>query len=352
MKQYRIVYFAIIIGLVLALQPLDRAVEYDRLVLGLQQPTPWFQIAARGAAGETELAVTGVTGVIVGAALGGFREVAATMLWMKTHEYWESGQALQVKALWLMRLVTLLDPHWLEPWRITAWHLAYNLYVETDDPALQSKYLQMGVDCLKEGVSWNPDRYDLYVELGWTYFDKVEDFEEAAKWFEASKFYPHPEYVDRLVGHAYERMPDIPRALDAYDYCLKRDPTDGTAKGATITIRERYLHPWYFMEAGEYDKALALMDTHLLAKPDSTLALHVKGYLAEQAGDTRLAYETWKRAGDGSALDFHAQRRAVELAHQLGIPTKDTPQYIYMQRQARTQKRMDGSVPGRDNLKR
>jgi tetratricopeptide (TPR) repeat protein len=330
MKTYKVVGWLAIIVLLVAIQPLDRAVEYDRLVLGLQQPTPWFQIVARGSAGDTELAVTGVTGVIVGAALGGFREVAATMLWMKTHEYWSKGEALEVKALWLMRLVTLLDPHWLEPWRVTAWHLAYNLYVETDDPELQQKYLQMGVDSLKEGISWNPDRYDLYMELAWTYFDKVEDFEEATKWFRAAMRYPHPEYVDRLVGHAYERMPDIPKALDAYDYCLKRDPQDETAKGATLTIRERYVLPWYLAEQGDYEAALDAINEYLNAKPNSSLGLHVKGHLAEQAGNIQLAYDTWKLAGDMSALDFFAQSKAVELGRKLGKPVKDTAQYLYM----------------------
>src|SRR6056297_1355625 len=165
MKPYKIITVLLIVALVFAMQPLHDSVLHSRLVMGLRQPTPWFQIVARAQAGDTELAVTGVTGVIVGAALGGFREVAATMLWMKTHEYWHSGKLLQAKALWIMRLVTLLDPHWLEPWKVTAWHLSYNLYVETDNPELQAKYLQMGVDCLKEGISWNPDRYDLYLEL-------------------------------------------------------------------------------------------------------------------------------------------------------------------------------------------
>ncbi len=347
MKPYKIIGWLVVIGLIGAICPLDRSVEYDRLVLGLQQPTPWFQIAAREGGGDKELAITGVTGVIVGAALGGFREVAASMLWMKTHEYWHKGEGLQAKALWIMRLVTLLDPHWLEPWRITAWHLAYNLYVETDDPAMRAKYLQMGVDCLKEGVSWNPDRYDLYLELGWTYFDKVEDFEEANKWFRAAMRYPHPDYVDRLVGHAYERMPDIPQALDAYDYCLKRDPHDGTAKGATLTIRERYLRPWHLTEAGDYDAALDAINEYVLAQPRSTLGLHMKGYVAEQAGRLRLAYDTWKLAADTSALDFLAQRKVVELGHQLGIPVEDTAQYLYMQRVG---KEMKVTVPGREKL--
>jgi tetratricopeptide (TPR) repeat protein len=349
MKLYRIVGWLLAIAMLFAIHPLDQNLQYDRLVLGFRQPTPWFQIVARASGGDTELAITGVTGVIVGAALGGFREVAASMLWMKTHEYWHKGHGTQAKALWLMRLVTLLDPHWLEPWRVTAWHLAYNLYVETDDPALQAKYLQMGVECLKEGISWNPDRYDLYLELGWTLFDKVKDYEEAPKWFRAAMRYPHPEYVDRLVGHAYERMPDVPRALDAYDYCMKRNPLDQTAVGATLTIRERYLTAWDLAEQGSYGEALNAINEYLLAQPTSSLGLHVKAHIAEQAGQLRLAYDTWSLAGNLSALDFLAQRKAVELAQRLGIPVEETPQHIYMQR---TGKEMKAGSPDRDRLSR
>jgi hypothetical protein len=197
-KTKRYVGCAVVLAAIIAVQPLSRSVSVDRLVLGLNPPTPWTRILAR-AAQDPELAVTGVTGVIVGAILGGFREVAASMLWMKTDSLWDKGEGTQVEALWTMRLTTLLDPHWLEPWRITGWHLAYNMFVETDKPEEKAKFLQMGVDSLKEGVSWNPDRYDLYFELGWTYFDKVRDYENAVKWLQASIEFPHPEYVDRPI---------------------------------------------------------------------------------------------------------------------------------------------------------
>lgn len=349
MKTKKILGWLAVILMVVAIQPLDSSLEKERLIYGVQQPTPWFQIVARGQHGDTELAVTGVTGVVAGAALGGFREVAATMLWMKTHEYWASGQALQAKALWLMRLVTLLDPHWLEPWRVTSWHLAYNLYVETDDPELRAKYLQMGIDSLKEGISWNPNRYDLYLELGWTYFDKVEDFEEASRWFRAAMRYPHPEYVDRLVGHAYERMPAIPKALDAYDYCMKSNPLDSTARGATLTIHERYLHPWRLAEQGKYSEALALINEYLTAQPNSTLGLHVKAYIAEKSGDKRLAYDTWKLSGDVSSMDFLAQSQAVRLAEELNIPHQNTAQYLYMKKAG---KDLKVTMPGREQMQR
>lgn len=338
-KTKKYVGWAIVLALIIAVQPLSRVVSVDRLVLGVNPPTPWTRILARSGQ-DRELAVTGVTGVIVGAILGGFREVAASMLWMKSHAMWDSGEGGELEALWTMRLTTLLDPHWLEPWRITGWHLAYNLFVETEDPELKAKFLQMGVDSLREGVSWNPDRYDLYFELGWTYFDKVRDYEEAVKWLEASIQFKHPEYIDRLVAHAFERLPDMPRALDWYDYCLKRNPTDGTAAGATITIRERYLPAWRLMEQGRYDEAVAQIDKWLLVEPNNTLGLHMKGKILEEAGRYEEAFDTWKLAAESSALNAHAQTKVVELANKLGREVPPVAQALFRQR-ARGEMKVD-----------
>jgi len=336
-KTKRYLGWAIVLACLIAIQPLARSVARDRLVLGVNPPTPWTRILAQSSS-DKELAVTGVTGVIVGAILGGFREVAASMLWMKTDALWDKGEGTQAQALWTMRLTTLLDPHWLEPWRITGWHLAYNMFVETDDPVEKAKFLQMGVDSLKEGVSWNPDRYDLYFELGWTYFDKVRDYEQAVKWLEASIQFPHPEYIDRLIAHAFERLPDMPRALDWYDYCLKRNPTDGTAAGATITIRERYMPAWRLMEQGKYDAAIAHLDKWLLVEPNSTLGLHMKGHILEQAGRYQQALEAWQLAAQSSVLDAHAQTKVVELSRKLGKPVPEVAQALFQQRAKREMK--------------
>jgi len=270
----------------------------------------------------------------VGAMLGGFREVAASMLWMKTHTMWHSGEGTYWDALYLMRMTTLLDPHWLQPWRITAWHCAYNLYVETDDPEEQAKMLQMGVDVLKEGISRNPDRYDLYFELGWTYFDKIRDYEEAARWLGASTQFEHPEYIERLIAHGYERIPDMPEALKWYDYCLKRRPSDATAKGATITIRERYLPAWRLMEEGRYDEAIEATDEYLTMAPTSTLALHMKALIYEESGNLVKAREQWRLAAETSALNNHARFKVAQLSAAIGLPVPETPAYLYKTQEA------------------
>ncbi len=317
-----------VIALFAILQPTLRATEYDRLVLGLKRPMPITKIV--------DFDPTAITGVIIGAILGGFREMAATMLWIKVDELWDSGKGTEFQTLNLMRTVTLLDPHWLEPWRITAWHMAYNLYVETEDPQERAILLSKAVACLKEGISWNPDVYDLYFELGWTFFDKIKDYEEATKWLEAAIQFEHPEYIERLIAHAYERIPDIDSALDWYDYCIKRNPGDHTAIGATITIRERYLRAWDLMLAGKYEQALKELEYYLIVDPNDVIGNHLKATIYERMGELRKAYETWKMMGETHALNDYARWRAAQLAERLGLPAPPEPR-LRLEEQLRKQ---------------
>jgi tetratricopeptide (TPR) repeat protein len=325
----RVVAVVLLAGLLLGLQPLNQSLSTERLVRGYARPTQVTKILQYDA--------PAMTGVIVGAMLGGFREVAASMLWMKTHSMWHKGEGTYWDSLYLMRMTTLLDPHWLEPWRITAWHCAYNLYVETEDPEEQAKMLELGVDVLKEGISWNPDRYDLYFELGWTYFDKIRDYDEAARWLGAATQFEHPEYIERLIAHGYERLPDMPEALKWYDYCLKRRPSDQTAKGATMTIRERYLPAWRLMKDGKYDEAIDSIDQYLTVNPSSTLGLHMKAHIYEEAGDLVKARETWQLAAETSALNHHARFKVAELSEALDLPAPQHPSFLYKEKQQQRQ---------------
>jgi len=266
------------------------------------------------------------------------------MLWMKTHEMWHSGKGTYWDALSLMRVVTLLDPHWLEPWRITGWHCAYNLYVETDDPQQRANMLEMGVNVLKEGISWNPDRYDLYFELGWTYFDKIRDYKEAAKWFEAAIQFDHPEYIERLIAHAFERLPEIDRALEWYDFCLKRRPNDQTAVGATLTIRERYLPAWRLLEQRRYAEAIREADKYLTVSPRDSIPLHLKAHIYEKAGQLDKAIEWWYLAAETAALDVHARAKVAELSARLGRLVPEDATHLYLEKQRQKQMRIQREV--------
>ena len=163
----------------------------------------------------------------------------------------------------------------------------------------------------------------------------AEGLREADLMLAFARELPHP-----AIAHALERQPDMPRALDWYDYCLKRNPTDGTAAGATMTIRERYLPAWRLMEEGKYDAAVAHIDKWLLVEPNNTLGLHMKAHILEQAKRDDDALEVWKLAAASSALNAHAQTKVVELSQKLGKPVPPVAQALFMQ-QARRQMKFE-----------
>ncbi len=323
-RRHKALILGIVALLIVGSIPLRDHIRYERLVLGIRRPMPLTKIV--------DFDPTAITGVMIGAILGGFREIAASMLWVKVHTLWNEGKGTWLKCLNLMRAVTLLDPHWIEPWRTTAWHLAYNLYVETEDAEERAILLDKGISVLKEGISWNPEEDTLYVELGWTYFDKLDDYEQAAKWFRSCLQFEHPAYVDRLIAHAYERLPNIPKALDWYDYCLKRNPSDAIAKGAILTIRERYLEAWWLMEAGDYEASLAALERHLAVDPEDTIGLHLCGHIQEQAGNLEEALAAWQKAADNFVLDDLARRKVAELSVALGKPVPPVATHILRER--------------------
>ena len=318
------IILAIVVALIVGSIPLRDRIRYQRLVLGVKRPMPLTKIV--------DFDPTALSGVMIGAILGGFREVAAVMMWSKAHTLWNQDKGTWYDCLYVMRNTTLLDPHWIEPWRVTAWHMAYNLYVETDDARRRAILLDKAISALKEGISWNPENVDLFIELGWTYFDKLDDYEQAAKWFRHALSMPHPIYIDRMIAHAYERLPDIPKALDWYDYCLKRDPNDDIARGATLTIRERYLPAWHLLEEGDYDSALSLIDQFLTTDPFDTIGLHMRAHILEEAGRLEEAFATWKQAADKFALDDLARRKVAELGTALGKDVAPVATWILRQK--------------------
>ena len=100
--------------------------------------------------------------------LGELRYTAAAILWMKTdyyqHEYEYSGKDFRTNEpiMPLIRLITLLDPHFIQAYDFGAYHLAVNL-----------KKKDESMKFLKEGITNNPDAFELNWEYGFLlYIDK------------------------------------------------------------------------------------------------------------------------------------------------------------------------------------
>ena len=150
--------------------------------------------------------------------LSGFSGIAADLLWIRADEYWHEGE--WHRAFPLYRTVTWLQPNFIVAWSMGGWHLAYNMYAYTKDPEMKKYFLESGINFLKEGILANPNEYQLYFELGWTYFHKAEDYDSAIRYFRRAVKFEHPHYIDRLIAHAYRKKGDIAAEYKEWQRCL------------------------------------------------------------------------------------------------------------------------------------
>lgn len=202
-NRYRSASIAAIILLFLLLSPFQDKIDLQRKQMGFEQ--------------RLLLMPGQVTGSLV---LGGFKGLAADLLWLQVEDLFHSGQSY--KMLPIFKSVTFLQPKFITPWAVGGWHLAYNISVMAKDPKEKEAWIQAGVDFLKEGISYNPERYDLYFELGWTLFHKVKNYSESVKYLELARKFPRPDYVDDVLAHAYEKNGQIDRAIETWEEIGKR----------------------------------------------------------------------------------------------------------------------------------
>jgi hypothetical protein len=148
-------------------------------------------------------------------ALSGFRQVIAGLLWVRSDSFFHSGNYDAI--LPLIRLITWLDPNWLDPYATGAWHLTYN-FTDTDQRS-DRRYLPAGVALLNEGIANNPEIFDMYKEKGWLYYDKMKDYQKsAAAYEEGMKHNPDITQVGHALAHAYERGGDVDKAEAQWEF--------------------------------------------------------------------------------------------------------------------------------------
>ena len=154
-------------------------------------------------------------------ALTGFRQVIAGILWVRSDAFFHEGNYDAI--LPLIRLITWLDPNWLDPYATGAWHLTYN-FTDTDQRS-DRRYLPAGVALLDEGIANNPNIYDMYKEAGWLNFDKMKDYDQAVKYYERGRE-ADPNWDTTQIGHqlahSYERAGRLDDAEKAWEENIKR----------------------------------------------------------------------------------------------------------------------------------
>lgn len=166
--------------------------------------------------------------------LVGMQEVVAGLLWVRTDEFFHTGNYEAV--LPMVRMITWLDPHQVDVYSTGAWHMDYN-FVDSSQRA-DRRYLMPAIKFMEEGIQNNPAIYDLYSDLGFThYYLKAQNFDKSVYWFkEAAKHNP-PYYVYHEIAHSYEKQGKIDEAIKAWENGIKigqaalaKNPKDITAR--------------------------------------------------------------------------------------------------------------------------
>lgn len=105
-------------------------------------------------------------------ALGGFKGLAADLLWLRAIQMRDEGRHDEIALL--CKLILELQPRFASAWSFHAWNMAYNIAFETNSPRERWRWIRAGLDLLeKEGVPRNPHSYALYWELGYMYFFRL-----------------------------------------------------------------------------------------------------------------------------------------------------------------------------------
>ena len=191
--------------------------------------------------------------VLNGLMAGGFRGIAADFLWIRIDDYSHRGQ--WYKLLPIFKLVTYLQPKFIMAWSVGGWHMAFNLYHYSRTEMEKKHWLDEGLRFLKEGIANNSERYDLYFEMGWTYYFKAKDYLRAINYLKRAVRLPCPQFVEHVLAHSYEKSGQLEEALKVWDQ-IKDRPNRTFALDSVVLRQSSRLHS-ILDEAAKNDTAKA-----------------------------------------------------------------------------------------------
>jgi hypothetical protein len=157
-KPYKFLLVLIAAVLLAGASQVQRALNRDRDVLGLNRYTE-----LKGA--PPVLTLTTV-------ALGGFRGLISNALWIRANDLQDNDKFFEMVQLadW----ITKLEPHFTQVWLVQAWNMAYNISVKFKDPYDRWRWVQRGIELLRDdGLRYNPHELLMYRELAWFFQHKM-----------------------------------------------------------------------------------------------------------------------------------------------------------------------------------
>jgi tetratricopeptide (TPR) repeat protein len=239
----------------------------------------------------------------------------ARVLWQQSEIFRDTGRWWLV--LPLLRVTTFLDPTFAEAYDYAGWHIAYNLRAEEKDEQRRYQWVKLGIQVYERGLRYSPNDFALLFGLGWTAYDKLGDTALAAYYLEQAlnapgKFTKDVDWVRHMLAHAYERMPNIQMALKHWEEAALATPYNPVARGASITLRERYAAAETLYRNGYYDEASELME-NLMRQPDkkyATIPRHILAQIYYDRGDIESAIAIMQQMTEWHKLEPRAEFKA------------------------------------------
>lgn len=142
------------------------------LLVALGAGAWWLQRPMEAARAEHAVPAPSPTAELIVAGLGGFRGIAAEVVWFRADRLKDEGRygELAQLASWL----TFLEPHTPEIWSYSAWNLAYNVSVAMSMPSDRWRWVKAGLRLLlDDGLRLNPSDPLLYKELSQMFYNKI-----------------------------------------------------------------------------------------------------------------------------------------------------------------------------------
>jgi hypothetical protein len=209
-KPYKLVLVAAAVLLLVAVSLLQKQLNRQRTELGLTRITPL----------ENAPPVLAFTTV----ALGGFRGLIANALWIRASDL--QAEDKYFEQVQLSDWITKLEPTFVQVWVVQAWNMAYNISVKFRDPYDRWRWVQRGIELLRdEGLKYNPKEALIYRELGWFFQHKMGQNMD-----------------DAHLVYKYEWAREMTRALGGgrpnYDELL--NPRTDEARQRVQLLREKY----------------------------------------------------------------------------------------------------------------
>lgn len=141
----------------------------------------------------------------------GFEGLMACIYWTRTVQYFghrhvESSLTYNELAP-LLKITTALDPHMIPAYQFGANFLAPR-------PPNGAGQPEQAIELMKYGIEHNPDKWQLYYNLGFVYYTELKDYKDAAEVFEAGSKLPD--------AHPFLRILAAQMAQHASDYSTAR----------------------------------------------------------------------------------------------------------------------------------